>query len=57
MKTLSEIKTVNDFMEMLNWDLDENGMMITDWMQLKDAVRDRFPELVQPYTSTELLEN
>jgi len=47
MKPLSEIKTLNDFMEMLNWDLDEKGMMITDWMQLKDTVRDRFPELLE----------
>ena len=47
MKPLSEIKTLNDFMEMLNWDLDEKGMMIIDWMQLKDTVRDRFPELLE----------
>ena len=47
MKPLSEIKTLDDFMEMLNWDLDEKGLLVTDWMQLKDTVRDRFPELLE----------
>jgi hypothetical protein len=42
---LSEIKTVNEFMEMLNWDLDENGLTITDWNRLANTVANTFDDL------------
>jgi hypothetical protein len=42
---LSEIKTVNEFMAMLNWDLDENGLTITDWNRLANTVANTFDDL------------
>ncbi len=43
---LAEIKSISEFMEMIDCDLDEKGLLITDWLELVDAVRDRFPELI-----------
>ncbi len=45
MKKLAEITKLSEFMEMLEWCLDENGMVIVDYVQLTEAVFNRFPEL------------
>lgn len=42
---LNEITKVSELMDVLEWDLDEHGMVITDWTELAAAVARRFPEL------------
>jgi hypothetical protein len=44
---LSEIKTVSEFMEMLDWVLDENGLVITDYDLLLNTVLNTFSDLEQ----------
>jgi hypothetical protein len=39
------ITKLTEMMDILEWQLDENGLVITDWAMLTDAVRSAFPEL------------
>lgn len=45
LKKLNEITKVSELFEVLDWDLDGNGMIITDGAELAWAIVDRFPEL------------
>lgn len=42
---LSEITTVSELLEILDWDLDGKGMVITDGDDLAKAIAETFPEL------------
>jgi hypothetical protein len=50
---LNEITKLSEFMEMLDWQLDENGLVITDLELLADAVMRTFPELEDDISSDE----
>ena len=40
---LNEIKKLSEFMEILDWYLDGQGMTITNWYELTEAVINTFP--------------
>ena len=42
---LNEITKLSQLMEVLNWDLDESGLYITDYDLLAETIANRFPEL------------
>ena len=42
---LNEITKLSQFMEILEWDFDGHGLVITDWHDLTEAVLNTFPEL------------
>ena len=42
---LNEIKKLSEFMEILEWQFDGHGLVITDWADLTEAVVHTFPEL------------
>ena len=42
---LNEITKLSQFMEILDWDLDGHGLVITDILDLQEAVLRSFPEL------------
>jgi hypothetical protein len=42
---LNEITKLSQFMEVLDWDLDGHGLVITDILDLQEAVLRTFPEL------------
>lgn len=50
---LNEITKVSEFMDMLEWTLDENGLTITDWDLLTETVATNFPELEDDMPQTE----
>lgn len=50
---LSEMTKVSQFMEMLEWDLDEHGLTITDYNKLLETVAAGIPELEDDMTQTE----
>lgn len=53
---LNEITKVSELMDVLNWDLDEHGMVITDYAELIQAVVRRFPELEDDMSPDEVVE-
>jgi hypothetical protein len=42
---LNEIKKLSEFMEIVEWQFDGHGLVITDWHDLTEAVMNTFPEL------------
>ena len=42
---LKDIKKLSEFMEILEWQFDGHGLVITDWHDLTEAVLNTFPEL------------
>lgn len=54
---LNQYTKMSEFMEMLDWDLDGSGMIITDGRLLARTAQDCFPELEWdmsfPYESEE----
>jgi hypothetical protein len=50
---LNEIKTLSEFMEILEWQFDGHGLVITDWHDLTEAVLNTFPELEDDMTTDE----
>jgi len=50
---LNEITKLSQFMEILEWDLDGHGLVITDWHDLTAAVLNTFPELEDDMTTDE----
>ena len=50
---LNEITKLSQFMEILDWDLDGHGLVITNLLDLQDAVMRRFPELEDDMTTNE----
>ena len=50
---LNEIKKLSQFMEILDWDLDGHGLVITDILDLQEAVLRTFPELEDDMTTDE----
>ena len=54
---LKDITKVSELLEILDWDLDGNGLVITDYTMLGEAVVNRFPELEDDlYTPDEEVE-
>ena len=47
---LNEITKLSQFMEILDWDLDGHGLVITDILALQEAVLNTFPELEDDMT-------
>lgn len=45
MLTLKDITKVSEFVDMLEWRLDEHGLVITDFDLLVDTIAREFPEL------------
>ena len=50
---LNEITKLSQFMEVLDWDLDGHGLVITDILDLQEAVLNTFPELEDDMTTNE----
>ena len=50
---LNEITKLSQFMEVLDWDLDGHGLVITDILALQEAVLNTFPELEDDMTTDE----
>ena len=48
---LNEIKTLSEFMEIVEWQLDGYGLDVTNWYDLADAVMNAFPELEDDMTT------
>ena len=42
---LAEVTKVSQLFEILDWDFDGNGLVVTDGRELAYAIRDTFPEL------------
>ena len=50
---LKDIKKLSEFMEILDWALDGHGLVITDILDLQEAVLNTFPELEDDMTTNE----
>ena len=50
---LNEITKLSQFMEILEWDFDGHGLVITDWHDLTEAVLRAFPELEDDLSTNE----
>ncbi len=50
---LNEITKLSQFMEILDWDLDGHGLVITNILDLQEAVLRTFPELEDDMTTDE----
>jgi hypothetical protein len=50
---LNEITKLSQFMEILEWDFDGHGLVITEWADLTEAVLRAFPELEDDLSTNE----